>query len=206
MPGMASSENGTPERILEGALRALARHGADHFSMVDIGREAGISRRTLYRYFRNRDDVIQAVAVHIGNTYAKAVEEAIAAQPAPEDRLRVVLSATVHYGDYHPAAINVLRLEPGFTLAFIEETLQHYVDVVRDALQPAACSIPAVMSGAVAVGQLAEIVVRLGLSAYFLHSPGTGQLTDAFVGLVTPVPTVVKARRPRPARRPTTSR
>ena len=197
--GMAAPGNETSERILEGALRALARHGADRLSMVDVGREAGVSRRTLYRYFRNRDDVLQAVATHVGSSYAKAIDEAIAANPAFEDRVGVVLSATASYGEYHPAAIGVLRLDPGFTLAFIESTLQHYVDVVRDALEPAVSSVPAVLSGAVTPDQFAEIVLRLGLSAFFIHSDGAAGLPAAFVGLVGPAAAAPKGRRSRPA-------
>jgi AcrR family transcriptional regulator len=188
----ATSTNGTAERILDSALRALARHGSSQFSMSDIGREAGISRRTLYRYFRNREDVLQAVAVHIGSSFAKAVDEAIAAHPDLDDRLSVVLGATVNYEMYDPAAIAVLRLEPGFTREFIEGTLQHYVDVVRDALEPAVSRVQAVANGSVSLQQLAEIVLRLGLSAFFLHSDGAAELPDTFARLLAENPLVIE--------------
>ena len=176
--------NGTAERILDSALAALARHGANQFTMSDVGREAGISRRTLYRYFRNRDDVLQAVALHVGTSYAKALDRAIAVNPALDQRVSVVLSTTAGYERYEPAAVAVLRLEPGFTREYIERTLQLYIDVVREALEPAAPSVPAVANGAVTLDQFAEIVLRLGLSAFLLRSDGAVHLPGAFARLL----------------------
>lgn len=50
---MAASSD-THTRILDGALSALARRGVRKLSMSDVGAEAGISRGTLYRYFRDK--------------------------------------------------------------------------------------------------------------------------------------------------------
>ena len=52
---MPPANNETVNRILDGALRALARRGLRKLSMSDICEEAGISRGTLYRYFKSKD-------------------------------------------------------------------------------------------------------------------------------------------------------
>lgn len=181
-----SGTNGTATRLLEAALRTLARQGADNFSMASIGREAGVSRRTLYRYFHNSDEVLQAVAVHVGESYVRAIDEAIAAEPALERRIEVVLHTTVHYGDYHPAAVAVFRMEPAFTLQFLETTLDHYIAVLRDAIDPVLAKIPATKSGAVTPELLAEIIIRIGISGFSLHSDATDQLAGAFAALIQP--------------------
>jgi AcrR family transcriptional regulator len=46
--------------ILEALLRHLESGDADDVSMDDLAREAGVSRRTLYRYFPTRGDLLAA--------------------------------------------------------------------------------------------------------------------------------------------------
>jgi AcrR family transcriptional regulator len=48
--------------ILEALLRHLKAGDADNVSMDDLAREAGVSRRTLYRYFPTRDDLLAGAA------------------------------------------------------------------------------------------------------------------------------------------------
>jgi len=138
--------------------------------MAGIGREAGVSRRTLYRYFNNREDVLEAIAEHVGGTYSRIIEDAIAAVPELDRRVDVVLSTTVHYGDHHPAAVAVFQMEPGFTLQFLQSTLAHYVDVIATAIEPAVASLDVVRRGGVTVDQIAEIIIRLGVSGFMLDS------------------------------------
>lgn len=49
------------ESITEGALRAIARKGASA-TMQDIADESGISKGTLYLYFKDRDELLHHVS------------------------------------------------------------------------------------------------------------------------------------------------
>jgi AcrR family transcriptional regulator len=49
------------EQILDGAQRVFMRMGFDASSMNDITREAGVSKGTLYVYFRNKEDLFAAI-------------------------------------------------------------------------------------------------------------------------------------------------
>jgi AcrR family transcriptional regulator len=167
------AQNETEKRILDAALETIARQGAGKVSMTAIGQAANVSRRTLYRYFRNSDDVLQAVADHVGESYVRAVDEAIAKDPDLNRRIEVVLSATVHYGDFQPVAAAVMRSEPAFTLQFLESTFSHYVDVVRKAIAPAIDHVPAVKAGRVSEEELADIITRLGISGFIFQVGGT---------------------------------
>lgn len=182
---MAARPNGTATKIIEAALRTLARQGPENFSMAGIGRQAGVSRRTLYRYFHSSDEVLQEVAVHVGNSYQNAIEAAVVAEPTPDRRVEVVLYATMHFGDYEPAALAVLRLDPTFTLRFIEQTIEHYVEVLRVALDPVSEQIPGVASGRVTVVEVAELVIRLGISGFSLHSLRVDTVPTAFAALIS---------------------
>jgi AcrR family transcriptional regulator len=49
------------EQILDGAHRVFMRLGFDAASMNDITREAGVSKGTLYVYFKNKEDLFVAM-------------------------------------------------------------------------------------------------------------------------------------------------
>ena len=49
------------EQILDGAFRIFLRDGFDAASMNDITREAGVSKGTLYVYFKNKEDLFGAI-------------------------------------------------------------------------------------------------------------------------------------------------
>lgn len=49
------------EQILDGALCVFMRMGFDAASMNDITRQAGVSKGTLYVYFKNKEDLFAAI-------------------------------------------------------------------------------------------------------------------------------------------------
>lgn len=48
-------------RILEVTLRLLRRHGKDRLTIVDIARDLGMSHANIYRFFRNKTELLDAV-------------------------------------------------------------------------------------------------------------------------------------------------
>ncbi len=53
----------TREQILEGLVRAMARGLAD-LSIPEVAREAGVSVPTVYRYFKTKRDLIEALGMY----------------------------------------------------------------------------------------------------------------------------------------------
>lgn len=49
------------EQLIDATERSFERYGVNKTTMDDIGREAGVSRPTVYRYFKDRDALIAAV-------------------------------------------------------------------------------------------------------------------------------------------------
>ncbi len=63
------AENATRQRIIDAALICLDRWGLEKTSLHDIAREAGVTRPTVYSYFANRDEVIQAAMIQGGQRF-----------------------------------------------------------------------------------------------------------------------------------------
>jgi len=64
----AVRENGATQvdaqraNILDAAERRFLRNGLEHTTVADIAEEAGVTRMTLYRYFRDRDTIAFEIA------------------------------------------------------------------------------------------------------------------------------------------------
>lgn len=50
-------------RIIDGAYRCFAKFGIAKTAIEDIAREAGLSRPTVYKYFRNKNDIVNQISV-----------------------------------------------------------------------------------------------------------------------------------------------
>src|SRR5450432_1730540 len=64
------------EQILRAAMVCFAKRGFHQASMHDISAEAGISVGLIYRYFKNKDEVISAMAAEHKKHVAELLERA----------------------------------------------------------------------------------------------------------------------------------
>ena len=55
----------TQQLILDAALAEFARHGFQKTSLKDIASLAGVSRPTVYSFFKNKDQIFRSVAINI---------------------------------------------------------------------------------------------------------------------------------------------
>ena len=61
--------------ILDAAEKLFLQNGLENTNMVDIARQAGITRVTLYRYFANRDEIAVEIQMRMFKKIASAVPE-----------------------------------------------------------------------------------------------------------------------------------
>jgi AcrR family transcriptional regulator len=171
-------------RILDGAVRALSRRGSQKLTMSDICAEAGVSRGTLYRYFKCKDDVLEAVGAHVTNSLRWMLEQAIRASPEPADRLRVILDTTSNtYRREFPESARIPEVEPGFAINFLTRHFPEHLDMVTEYLKPVLDSAPPVHDGIATGRQLAELFHRVVLSTYFIPSADSAQMPDLVTGV-----------------------
>ena len=75
----AQAHAATRGSILESARRVAAREGARDLSLRAVAAEAGFAPAALYGYFRNKDELLLALAAEDLSTLARAMREADAA-------------------------------------------------------------------------------------------------------------------------------
>ncbi|MBX9455021.1 MAG: TetR/AcrR family transcriptional regulator [Rhizobium sp.] len=72
------------EQIIEGAHRIFMGMGFDASSMSDIAREAGVSKGTLYVYFKNKEDLFAAMVQRQKSRVFEKLQEALGDKPLAE--------------------------------------------------------------------------------------------------------------------------
>src|SRR6059036_3583904 len=102
----------TRAAVLDGAVRAVEKHGARRTTMADIAMLAGIAKGTLYNHFRTKD-AVYAAAIEAG--IRSLTEEC--ATVADDDLAEALALAAERLGS-HPALRRVAGDEPA-TLAML---------------------------------------------------------------------------------------
>jgi TetR/AcrR family transcriptional regulator, repressor for uid operon len=94
MPTQFASEPIVDRRtqILDAAVICFAKHGFHQTSMHDISAEAGISVGLIYRYFKNKEEVIAAMAARHKNEIHEVLERARQA-PTLLESLEILFTA-----------------------------------------------------------------------------------------------------------------
>ncbi|WP_405993439.1 TetR/AcrR family transcriptional regulator [Streptomyces sp. NBC_00986] len=85
---MAPSETLTAERILEATEEVLRRHGPAKATVVDVARALGVSHGTIYRHFRTKAALREAVAKRWLDRTSEGLSRLTAEDRDPEARLR----------------------------------------------------------------------------------------------------------------------
>jgi len=67
--------------IWNAAVDLFAEHGYDSTTVDDIAKAAGVSRRTFFRYFSSKDDVMVQATDTYGDLLVEAVTESAGAEP-----------------------------------------------------------------------------------------------------------------------------
>ncbi len=76
------TDNGTrQQQILDAAAAVIIRLGYDKTTMSDIAQEAGASRRTVYMYYKGKEEIFEALLYREYMLYAQTWLEQIEADP-----------------------------------------------------------------------------------------------------------------------------
>jgi len=85
--GTSDNDALVQEEILRVALRLYKKSGPGKVTMDDIGNATGRSRSSLYYYYKNHDEVFQAVMGKIANDVAMDIRNAVSEAATLEDKI-----------------------------------------------------------------------------------------------------------------------
>lgn len=101
----ADNYEGQREAILKRAAALFAQHGYVGTSMNDVAVACGLSKPTLYHYYRDKDEMLASIAEGHVSRLMQLVESVEADSPgAPEDRLEMLITRfLLEYADAQDA-------------------------------------------------------------------------------------------------------
>lgn len=79
------------DRIINAFVQLAPKRGIYRMSMDELAAEAGISKRTVYRYFRSKDEIIEVALETLLQKITTYVNKTIEEAETSEEALRVVL-------------------------------------------------------------------------------------------------------------------
>lgn len=180
IPKRAYHHGNLRDALIQATLRAIAEDGPEGFTLRDVARRAGVSPAAPYRHFRDKDELLAAVAAECAEQLGQMVAAAVAEAP-PDDPLaqfRQVGIANVEFAVAHPEHFRALNL-PGIASHLPEEQQQRlsaWHDAERRALAAAQ------EAGAIAKIPLDDLVLA---AASLVH--GLGHLiVEGQLGEVSP--------------------
>ena len=122
--------------VLEAVIAKLESTAAEDVSMADIARSAGISLRTLYRYFPDRASLLQSAGEHLYGSLGVPIDIA-----GPEDITRSFIEAATRLAA-RPGLIRAL-IRTGAGQVARSTMRSQRVKAIRTALKPVTAGLDA---------------------------------------------------------------
>lgn len=163
------------QRIIDAALRCIARWGLAKTTVEDVAREAGCSRATLYRAFPGgKEAVLAAVVDRELQRLEATVAGAVGATAELEGALVAAITSVARHLDGHATFRFLLAHEPGLVLPHLAF---HQLDALLARVRAVGGPLFEGHLDAATAARTAEWVARIVIS--YTCSPAAGvQLTD----------------------------
>ena len=116
------------ELILDVARVRFDRFGVKKTTMDEISKEAGISKKTLYELFRNKEDLFVSVFIKEALNNRQWILKRVDHIRDPLEKIREVLQITVNYHWHETFMAKVLQDEDGLYAPFLKDKYRIQVE------------------------------------------------------------------------------
>jgi AcrR family transcriptional regulator/DNA-binding MarR family transcriptional regulator len=191
-------------RLLVAAVGAVVEHGWEGASVARITQRAGVSRRTFYEMFENREECLHAVLQSAVTQITSEITEAKLVGMAWRERVRGALWAILCFFDREPALAHVCIVESrrggGIALAYRQRIIEGLAGTIDEGRGEGSRANDAVsLTAHGVVGGISEV-----LYSCLLKAPGeplSGLLGELMGMIVLPYtgPAAAQREQARPA-------
>jgi AcrR family transcriptional regulator len=108
-------------QVLTLAKKRFERFGFNKTTVDEIARDAGISKRTLYQEFQNKEKILEELFMYEALSVRKAILNQINKIIDPAERLQAYIRLAIKYLNHNPFIVSVLHDEAGFFAPFLKD-------------------------------------------------------------------------------------
>ncbi|SHI32591.1 transcriptional regulator, TetR family [Hymenobacter daecheongensis DSM 21074] len=125
------------DRILQAALGLFGRNGIRSVSMDDIATQLGISKKTLYKWFENKDQIVHGVMQqHLAQTQGDCETMAGQSESAVAELVKMMSWMKSQFADIHPSIFHDLqKYHPATWQLWLEHKNEFILDQIVDNLR-----------------------------------------------------------------------
>lgn len=88
------------ERIVLAYYRLLPNRGFSRVTMDELASEAGLSKRTIYRYFSSKEEIIEAVIDSFLKMMGEKADKVLESEKQPEEIFKSIINTLVKKGHF----------------------------------------------------------------------------------------------------------
>ena len=180
-------EEAARNHIFEAVIRVTQQAGVTDFTMQQVADEAGMAMGSLYKYFKNKDDLLAYVFTHLVDMH-RTRQNAIAQGPGGVcERLEQMATASFQFSSDHLIFFRIFSCS-GLHSQLSEEVKQHKINEDVGVIKE-------LMSEGIALGLLREqdplLMARMFFSCtigffsakHIFYDYGPGQVAQGLIGL-----------------------
>ena len=108
-------------QVLTLAKKRFERFGFSKTTVDEIAKDAGISKRTLYQEFENKEKILEELLMFEALSVRKAILNQIDKIVEPAEKLQTFIRLALKYLDQNPFIVSVLHDELGFFAPFLRD-------------------------------------------------------------------------------------
>jgi AcrR family transcriptional regulator len=123
-------------RILEAAEACFARYGFQKTSMEDIAREAGLSRRSVYRHFPDKAALFNEVAATRAGIFLEEIMRRTSGLTGLSAQIEEVARLTNSYVRADPISAALLREDPDSLARMVSTGAREMLGMAMEAIVP----------------------------------------------------------------------
>ena len=97
------------QQILDAAAQLFAKHRYHEVRMDDIASHAGVAKGTLYRYYRDKEDLYLALTIHGIHQLYEQSKGQILGTGEPDQKLRAFITGIVHFYEKYPYFLELIQ-------------------------------------------------------------------------------------------------
>ncbi|WP_223879724.1 TetR/AcrR family transcriptional regulator [Paenibacillus spiritus] len=111
--------------LIENGIELINEQGIGGFSLRRIAARCGVSHAAPYSHFKDKDDLLSAMAEHVTQQFADRLRSAVEAAEEPDSELERVGTAYIAFFEEHPAYFPFLFYHSGIDIHVNGETDVH---------------------------------------------------------------------------------